>query len=487
MSGHQRRASNASSWRNSLSLHRSTSNTPSTSAKSPPSLSAANNGGGHRTTPFENAHPSITPMREPAPVSDQENKVQALIKHFSQLRDLPVSSDRRAGMQALSDEEKCWLSRECMLRYLRATKGDLAEAQKRLEGSIVWRRGWGLGQDMTGHVEPEATTGKQVLLGFDSSGRPCLYLYPSRQNTKPSQRQIEYLVWGLERAIDMMPRGVENLALLINFKGSGSSTTPSLSQGKQVMSILQTHYPERLGRALIINVPFFVNGFFKLITPFIDPNTREKMVFNADLRNHVPPSQLDRNFGGDCEFEYVHGDYWPELSRLARERRERNMRNWRVAGGGVGISEDVIKSEVAPEQEKPATAQQAVTEPSRSPAPAFSPAPTAATAPAPIINHTTPTPPTTSALPIESVPVAIDGTADTQYRAPLQAQVEQAWSQEAATNVAPQQDLAAGSMGPPLDIPKRKAVPEERNDGMVVGSVASAISDADSFMTAREF
>ena len=55
----------------------------------------------------------------------------------------------------------------------------------------------------------------------------------------------------LERTIDLMPPGQETLALLISFDMSGEG--PKFGQGKQVMGILQGHYPERLGRAVVIN------------------------------------------------------------------------------------------------------------------------------------------------------------------------------------------------------------------------------------------
>lgn len=51
----------------------------------------------------------------------------------------------------------------------------------------------------------------------------------------------------------MMPQGVETLALLVDFKHSSNSKNPSAGTGKQVLHILQTHYPERLGKALVIN------------------------------------------------------------------------------------------------------------------------------------------------------------------------------------------------------------------------------------------
>ena len=78
-------------------------------------------------------------------------------------------------------------------------------------------------------------------------------MIPSRQNTDTSPRQIQQLVYNLERAVDMMPCGVETLSLLIDFKNSSNSKNPSASTGRHVLNILQTHYPERLGKALVIN------------------------------------------------------------------------------------------------------------------------------------------------------------------------------------------------------------------------------------------
>ena len=53
----------------------------------------------------------------------------------------------------------------------------------------------------------------------------------------------------------MMPAGQETLALMINFKPSKTRayTAPGIGQGREVLNILQSHYPERLGKALVIN------------------------------------------------------------------------------------------------------------------------------------------------------------------------------------------------------------------------------------------
>lgn len=92
-----------------------------------------------------------------------------------------------------------------------------------------------------------------------------------------------------------------------------------------------------------MTVPWVIWGFFKVITPFIDPLTREKLKFNEDLRLHVPPSQLLKGCGGDVEFEYDHATYWPALMQLAKHRREEYTARWIKGGKLIGEHEGYLK------------------------------------------------------------------------------------------------------------------------------------------------
>jgi len=150
-----------------------------------------------------------------------------------------------------------WLTRECLLRYLRAAKWSVPDATTRLLSTLTWRREYGVVNFTPDYISPENETGKQWILGYDIEGRPCHYLNPSRQNTKRSDRQLHHLVFMMERAIDLMGPGQETLALLISFSETSSGQGASLAQGKQVMNFLQNHYPERLGRALVTDSKHF--------------------------------------------------------------------------------------------------------------------------------------------------------------------------------------------------------------------------------------
>jgi hypothetical protein len=221
-------------------------------------------GSGPVKVPLPAPLPGCRPKEQAALTADQQAKYDWLLAQVKSWTSIPSTTaggkgKSEAGVAPLSDSEKQWLTRECLLRYLKATKWHQKESEKRLLDTLAWRREYGVETALTPeHISPENETGKQILVGYDNEGHPCHYLNPGRQNTEPSPRQVQHLVFMLERVIDLMPPGQEKLALLINFKSSKSrtNTAPGIGLAREVLHILQTHYPERLGKALIINGAF---------------------------------------------------------------------------------------------------------------------------------------------------------------------------------------------------------------------------------------
>lgn len=295
---------------------------------------------------------------------EQSEKYQLVLKHFTE-NDVQIAKSeddfkKKIYQSGLTNIEKSWLTRECFLRYLRATKWVVKDCISRIELTLAWRREFGISgafeQDnlVNGDLcSVENETGKEVILGYDNDARPCLYLKPGRQNTKTSQRQVQHLVYMLERVIDFMPSGQDSLALLIDFKahpiGTENGKIPPINIGRQVLHILQTHYPERLGKALLTNIPFLGWTFLKIIHPFIDPLTREKLVFDQPFVNYVPTAQLDCDFGGDVNFDYDHKQYWPKMIEIATEMRKRYLDNFERLGGKIGLSEVYLRRELESE------------------------------------------------------------------------------------------------------------------------------------------
>ena len=294
-------------------------------------------------TPFRAPLETSTPKTRPALTAEQETKYTSFLSTAEAWTEVPDGLTRDAKSSPLEDDERMFMTRDCLLRYLRADKWNVSAAETRLRNTLSWRREYGVKKITPDYIGIESETGKQVIIGWDNEGRPCQIMRPSKQNTERGPRQIEHLVFMLERSIDLMPAGQETLTLLINFAETKSGQGATLAQGKQTMYILQNHYPERLGRALVTNVPWMIWGFFKLITPFIDPLTKEKIKFNEDSGTHVPRAQLLKECGGDVEFEYDHEKYWPALNALAESKRKSKKERWEKGGKRVGEYELYLK------------------------------------------------------------------------------------------------------------------------------------------------
>lgn len=86
-----------------------------------------------------------------------------------------------------------------------------------------------------------------------------------------------------------------------------------------------------------------VTIFFRLISPFIDPTTKEKLRWNEDLRQHIPPEQLVQFAGGDVKWEYDHSIYWAALNQLTEHRRKAYRERWVQSGSKIGESEDYLR------------------------------------------------------------------------------------------------------------------------------------------------
>jgi hypothetical protein len=219
--------------------------------------SAAPSSQGPRKTPIAAPTADSKPVPRPDLTAEQQTKYEALLEKAKAFSEIKCDKEKdKSG--PLTERESSWLTRDCLLRYLRATKWSVEDAAKRLLATLAWRREYGIDDFTPEHISPEQETGKQIILGFDRQGRPCQYLNPGRQNTDSSPRQIQHLFYMVERVVDMMPSGVEMLSLMINFKPSKQrqNTSVPVSTAREVLHILQNHYPERLGKALIINGEF---------------------------------------------------------------------------------------------------------------------------------------------------------------------------------------------------------------------------------------
>ncbi|KAM6490527.1 CRAL/TRIO domain containing protein [Amanita muscaria] len=307
--------------------------------------------------------PQTSIIEDPfAQLSEQEQELyHQVFNHFS--NDAYTIPDIDNDAQ-LSEKEKFWLSRECFLRFLRASKWDSQTAIERVEKTLKWRREIGLYDLITAEsVEAEAMKHKEIVYGYDAEGRPAYYIVPSRLSSPDPLPQVHLAIWMMERCIDLMRPGVETITLLIDF---ADASLPTFTIARSLLSIIQEHYPEHLGKTMVINLSFFVNTFIKLIWPFVDPRSRVKTKFNPEVVNEgyfTSDMLITRSWGGTADFEYEHDKYWPALISLCEEMKQQRFQRWRSLGGTIGIREWDYKREGGAAASEQVTEQAAKSEP----------------------------------------------------------------------------------------------------------------------------
>lgn len=74
----------------------------------------------------------------------------------------------------------------------------------------------------------------------------------------------------------------------------------------EASKIGQDYYPECMGKFYIINAPWLFNGIFKVIKPWLDEVTVQKIsvssssVSKEELLKQIPKENLPKNLGGTC-------------------------------------------------------------------------------------------------------------------------------------------------------------------------------------------
>lgn len=206
----------------------------------------------------------------------------------------------------LPDKLSVYCSDASIQRHLRARNWNVKKATKMLKETLKWRSDYKPEEIRWEDIAHEAETGKIYRSNyFDKHGRAVLVMRPSCQNSKSTKGQIKYLVYCMENAILNLPPDQEQMVWLIDFHGFNMSHI-SVKVTKETAHVLQDHYPERLGVAILYNAPKFFEPFFAVVKPFLEPKTYKKVKFVYSDDNNTKKimedlfnmDQLESAFGG---------------------------------------------------------------------------------------------------------------------------------------------------------------------------------------------
>lgn len=191
-------------------------------------------------------------------------------------------------------------------RFLRARSLDVEKASAMFLKYLKWKRSF----VPNGYISPseiaeDIAQEKMYVQGVDKKGRPITIAFAAKhfQNKSGPDGFKRYVVFALEKLCSRMPPGQEKFLAIADIKGWGYANS-DLRGYLNALSILQDCYPERLGKLFIVHAPYVFMTVWKIIYPFIDDNTKKKIVFvenkklKSTLLEEIDESQLPDIYGG---------------------------------------------------------------------------------------------------------------------------------------------------------------------------------------------
>ncbi|CAK8542950.1 unnamed protein product [Lathyrus sativus] len=166
-----------------------------------------------------------------------------------------------------------------VLRFLRARNYNTMKAAKMLRGTIKWRLEFKPEKILWDDIAKEALKGRLYRADYlDKQGRVVFVIKAGLQTPSLAMVQIKYLVYCMENAISNLPSTQEQMVWLIDFQGWSTSCI-SLKVTRDTAQVLQNHYPERLGLAVLYNPPKLFESFWTMVKPFLELKTYRKAIF----------------------------------------------------------------------------------------------------------------------------------------------------------------------------------------------------------------
>lgn len=200
-----------------------------------------------------------------------------------------------------------------LLRYCRARNFNPSKTWMMLKEDVEWReqfdgyvyvRSRDFGGAYAMHEE-----GAIRLAGKAKDGRPVVMVQARYYWPKLVEDNIQ-IVYFFTFYVDTVCRmaeaiGEETFFAIADLDGFGMANF-SLAQIKIAISLLQNHYPERLGMIYVINAPWAFTAAWRLIQPLLDERTKNKIeILGSDyyktIAEKIDPAQIEKLYGGTHE------------------------------------------------------------------------------------------------------------------------------------------------------------------------------------------
>ncbi|KAF4317503.1 hypothetical protein BBO99_00006822 [Phytophthora kernoviae] len=253
-------------------------------------------------------------------------------KRFSQAKQLHVvcvgvTMGKSEGSLEGDDEDNQEEELKLDNRFLAGCEGDVEEAKERYAATMKWRKEndvdtillrpsdvfTDMKESFTHFVHKKDRHGHLISFEFLGGQRKALHDFTDRGVTEDEAimhhvRMMEFM-WNV---VDPRPFPEGNMLKIYDIKGISMADMSSdvVNYTKKWGEVSATYNPERVYQIFIINPPAWFNLIWKLVSPLVNPKTRERIHvlrgqkdITKALLEFVAPENLPKEYGGECQCE----------------------------------------------------------------------------------------------------------------------------------------------------------------------------------------
>ena len=162
-----------------------------------------------------------------------------------------LSTDYPAQLQQSGD----WVDTHCIERYLRAEKGNVQIAAKRIASTIQWREKIKPHEIRCSACDVDHRSHDARFIGFDRHGRPCIYSCFAASTAREPKALLSHFLMLLEQCCQKMTPPVQTLVWIVDFHGFSVRDAMDPRFSINLVTMLQAHFPERMAHIVCLSAP----------------------------------------------------------------------------------------------------------------------------------------------------------------------------------------------------------------------------------------
>eukprot|EP01089_Gocevia_fonbrunei_P018307 TRINITY_DN6153_c0_g2_i1.p1 TRINITY_DN6153_c0_g2~~TRINITY_DN6153_c0_g2_i1.p1 ORF type:complete len:302 (-),score=66.50 TRINITY_DN6153_c0_g2_i1:17-922(-) len=261
-----------------------------------------------------------------------------MVSDSDQLKAVDALYDIIQADDSISQIYKDWSDKDTVYRYLRARNWKLDAAEEMLRNTLKWRDEFKPHELTAEELKSQITAGHMYQYGFDKWKRPVVYLkVHQKEDPHTPLQKMQFMIHCLEYTSNIMDaeRGVSKMVWIVDCNGYNMKHNGEIGFARELLNVLQSHFPERLGILFLSDAPFVFRAMWKVVSPFIDQTTLKKVVFLTGglgkgsekrkvMKEFFEISDLPEAFGGKLEVQFDSDEYMARIQNFEKQLLEKN-------------------------------------------------------------------------------------------------------------------------------------------------------------------